>query len=79
MKPAPPVTNNIDAVPRPARADPTFASARRPAQPNAVDAVNAADPPTAKLDSSGLARYAIVSICNFEQKRPTHGLIESNE
>jgi hypothetical protein len=42
-------------------------------QQNAVDGVNAAGPPTAKLDFIGLARYANVSVCNFEQKRPLPG------
>jgi len=37
-------------------------------QPNAADAVNAARLVFAALDSIGLARYANVSICNFERK-----------
>jgi hypothetical protein len=32
--------------------------------------VNAAGLEAAKLDSGGGARYANVSICNFERKRP---------
>jgi len=40
--------------------------------------VNAAGLALAALDSIGLARYASLSICNFERKRPAPGATRSN-
>jgi len=39
-------------------------------QPKAADGVNVGRRQLAKLDSVDPARYAVVTICNFERNRP---------